>query len=231
MCAEARGGFRLGLVALTVVFGLTAAPQATAPENADRTLRHLAGQVTHGWLHDRLPYPELERRLREGQRIYVTCGTISVLGQRALGRRGLRSRLVVTMTRRPFNAIDNGHTMLEVYEHGRWAVYDLASNRQPVSERGAGIPVTAFVRQRPRRYRILAHDPPLDLGGAAAPAYARWVHASLERWYDRVLGTPLVDGWDRNFYFTDESQRIRLEAYAPNFRHRPTLPEAPQGSS
>ena len=206
---------------LAVSSALGAAPaRAATPGKTDTVLRQLAGQVTHGWLHDRMPYPELERRLRARRRVYVTCGTISTLGQRALARRGVRSRLVVTMTREPFNAVDNGHTMLEVRIRGRWVVHDLGSNRQPVSRRGRGIPVTEFVRQRPRRYRLLAHDRALDVRGAADPEYARWVAANLERWYDRVLGTPLVQGRDGLFYFTDESQRARLEGYAPNFRWR-----------
>lgn len=154
----------------------------------------------------------------------MTCGTISTLGQRALARRGVRSRLVVTMTQRPFNAVDNGHTMLEVRRSGRWEVYDLDMNRQPVDAGGQGVSVVRFVKQRHRRYRMIARDRALDVRGSPLPDYARWVVANLERWYDRLLGVPLVQGDDGNFYFTDLRQRERLEAYAPNYRWAPKLP-------
>lgn len=204
------------LAVLLVAFLLAPAASAQAFE---RTLAGVAQQVTHGWRDDQVPPAELDRRFRSGERLYLTCGTITLLAQRRLRELGVRSRLVVTMTRQPFNANDNGHTLLEVWR-GRWMVYDLDNNRVAVDARGRRIDAASLVAAKNRRWRMIADDRRFDTEGLDDPTHTYWIYANLERWYDRVLGVTLLQHQGR-YVFGDASQRERLERYSPTYRFVP----------
>jgi len=200
---------------LAPAHGLGAEPSS----RADAILGRIAGQATHGFTDAETQVEELEARLAAGGRISVGCVVIGLLGQRALARAGITSRLVSTITREAFDGVQDGHSMLEVRLGRRWVVYDLDRNRQPVDYRGRGMPVTRFVNEERRRWRVLAHDPELDLTGAP-PGYSAAIFLDIDRWYDRVLGTPLIP-YRGSYVFDRIAERNRLEALSPAFRWVP----------
>lgn len=207
----------LGLVAVAALMLPVSAASAASQEarEADRLLTGVAGQVTHGW--DQLPAEMMVARYHNGERLYVACGDVALLGKRILAEAGIHSRRVATLTKQPFNYFDDGHILLEVRIDGRWIVYDLDNNLQPLDQSGNGVRISDFVAMRKRRFRRLtdpATDPQYDLSRSSNPAYTQWVYADLNRWYDRVLGVPLI--MHQGVYtFGDRQQRSRVLGYAP----------------
>jgi len=193
--------------------------EATAA-GATETLKMVAARTTTGWIDDRGSQDELERRVESGERVYITCGTAALLAQRMLAELGVESRLITTLTRRPFNGVDDGHTMLEVRDGDSWVLYDLVNNRRAVD--AAGRPVDALTQIRAgsdRRWSMIAGDKLVELRGAT-PLVRRvtedlFLREGIEAWYDRVLGTLLIED-DGRYVFHDRN-RGRVESYSPAF--------------
>src|SRR4051812_21579558 len=83
-----------------------ALPAQAAAATPDEILSGLAGHVSHGFANKRLSMPELETKLAAGERISVLCGQISMLGQRALQRAGIQSRLIGTFSSQRYDMLD-----------------------------------------------------------------------------------------------------------------------------
>lgn len=160
----------------------------------DVTLRWLAANQTHGWVQDNLSSPELEARLRAGERLTITCGTVARLAVHILRGYGLEARVVNILSLDPVNGIDDGHKLMETrVPGGTWEVYDVDTNRKPVDASGAGITATTFVDMPVRQYSLLANDQAVDWTGAQqewidhfTPVFAS--REGLESWYDHILG-------------------------------------------
>ena len=208
------------LVIATAMFAGTSAAHATSRPTADQELQRIAGQVTHGWLDDQQRITNLLPRYRAGERLYLTCGTVSTLAMLQLRHLGYTARVVQTFTTQAWNGIDDGHTMLEVRSAGRWQVYDLDNNRQPVDAHGQGITAQQFARGTRRHYRILAHDQRVNYTGTSFASYSGLIytnHRAFEQWYDRVLGVVQIAAPDNTWWFTTGSSalRRRIEALDP----------------
>ena len=146
----------------------------------------------------------------------VPCGMVSILGLRVAQRLGVPARLVGTFANQRNDMLDvpddtlESHAMLEVWEEGRWVVYDLDGNVRAVDQNSKGVGVNDFA-QGPRRYDSLATDELYDPAESPYPAYERWLFANHEAWYDRVLGTVAVKppGWTV-YFFTDPALKEQL---------------------
>ena len=212
-----------GLLAAGLLISASSSKEAS-PE-PDALLQRLAAGTTLGWVDDQRPQAELEQRFNDGERLFITCGTISTLAQRMLAAEGVESRLVSTLTRGAFNGKDDGHTMIEVRTGEGWALYDLIDNRMAVD--GAGREAS-FVEQiqagHDRRWRVLSDDKFIDFR-AASPGARRvtietLINKGLRVWYDRVLGTPTIETapGSGDYVFNDPSQRERVESYSSAYR-------------
>jgi len=64
-------------------------------------------------------------------KLIVTCGYASLWGSEILRNKGIRNRIVSTLTLDEWNLYDNGHTMLEVWEENlnKWVVYDIDNGK------------------------------------------------------------------------------------------------------
>jgi hypothetical protein len=176
-------------------------------------LANLAAQHAHGNRDNLVPLDELEARLAAGERIEVTCTIISVLAQRRLRRARVPSRLVLTMTRGPYDDLDNGHTMIEVKVGDAWSVYDLDGNRRAVDSKGGGVSVVDLCKSSSRRWQPIAYDPAFDDPKWAGSLWS----INQAAWDDKVMGVPLIEHGSL-FAFRDEADRARIEAYAPTYR-------------
>ena len=194
-------------------------PSVIAGDDPDPLMKRLSDRTTQGWRDDSLPVPELERRFEQGERLYVTCGTVSRLAQRLLAAEGIESRVVTTLTRQAFNRSDDGHTMIEARTREGWVLFDIGTNRVAVDPSGNRI---GFLEQihagRDRHWKLLANDRLIDFRGLQAEPdlYLR----DLRLWYQRVLGTPMIETapGSGEYAFHDSPQRERVESYSPSYR-------------
>lgn len=173
-------------------------PHASPGKALKRITHVIARADTHGFQDDNLPMPELRRKLRAGEHIVASCGTMARLGTKELKAAGVPARVVGTVTREARNGND-GHIMLEAQPNKRkpWQVYDIDMNRQPLDRRGRPMNIQQFTKQGySGRSRSLANDPayqvddPYFLQNPEKPE--EWGLNDPGRFYGRVLGTPWV---------------------------------------
>jgi hypothetical protein len=168
---------------------------AYAGARVEHELTRLAARQTHGWTQDRLPLDQLEARILRGERIYVTCGTISRLAVLRLRRLGARARVVGAITLDQPNGYDDGHILVEVRAGRRWEVYDLDNNRKPIDDNDRGMTIKQLVAARKPRWHVIARDRKVSWAGTrwrelTEPTYAS--EAGLRRWYAHVLGIAVM---------------------------------------
>jgi hypothetical protein len=139
------------------------------------------------------------------RKVHLSCGYVSNLAVYLLGQHGIPARRVAMLTKHAFTG-NNGHTLIEVKEGGRWVLYDLDYNMQPQSRRGHALTIVQYVSQRRPRVRRIAGDRPR-------------LHA-LPASYRYVMGTPLVEDGGL-WFFGDTSDRQRAAAYSRLYRWIP----------
>jgi hypothetical protein len=200
---------RRTLTALVLVMAMSVlSSPAHAATPGDAILSDLAQHVSHGFADKPLSMLELERRIANGDHVSVLCGQVSMLGQRALARAGIRSRLVGTFSSQRYEMYDvpadvlESHALLEVWDGTRWVLYDLDSNVQPVTADGQPVTITGFAQMSPRYYRSIANDPLYDPTNDDYPIYEAWLFANHEEWYDRVLDIVTVESPTGGYVYT-----------------------------
>lgn len=215
---------------LALVAGLVAALAAAAPASADgpaprALLGSLAAHQTHGWasISGGIDYGRLEATIASGGRVYVPCGVASMLAKRLLDRYGIPNRLIGAFSDTDADLYDvpagtlESHAMIEVWEGGRWVLYDVDGDVEAVDDHGNGVGIVDFARG-PRRYRRLtdpATDPDHDLTDSPNPDYEAWLFAHHEEWYDRVLATlAIMPPGAHVYYFTDPTRKAVLDPMA-----------------
>jgi hypothetical protein len=194
----------------------------------DPILRRVARQVTHGWSERTGSLDELERLFNAGERLYILCGHVALLGQRILARNGFDSRVVVTVTKDQYNGWDDDHALLEVRKGSRWVVYDLDGNNQPLDKKGRELSVVQLTRAKQIRERPLAHDQSWDVRGLQEAGYplaiAPYIGRNYEStkghlaWYKRILGVPIIQVGDQMVYH-DDQQRDRIATLGSGSYH------------
>jgi len=179
------------------------------PPDAETLLEDVSAGQHPGLAGDSRPQTELEQSFRDGKRLFVTCGIVSTLAQSMLAEEGVNSRVVTTATRKRFNGLDDGHI----------------NNRVAVDEDGGYMGLIEQLEAGDdRRWRTLSDDKLLDF--RAAPPGARrvtvdlFIEKGIDAWYDRVLGTPLVETapGSGEYVFRDPAQQRRIEGSSPAFR-------------
>lgn len=168
----------------------------------DAILSPLAEMMWHGLDDDALSLDELEALIASGQRVIVQCSNQSMLGIRALGRQGIKARMINPLYNGAWNDADGwGHTSMEVRVEGRWQVFDMTGNAQLVDSTGRGMDVSTACRTRPIQTRAFASDP---LWAWAGPP------SSLQAYYEKIFQIPVIEH-ERFWRFHDAGNRARIE--------------------
>lgn len=212
-------GVVLVLTAVLSVVLLSAEPsEQERDEGPEELLERIAARTTYGYIDDDLSLPATEGHLEAGRRLFISCGKVSLLAQRMLADRGVESRLAASVTHQAYNGIDDGHTMIEVKRGSEWVLYDLGNNRLAVDGNGEPVGLVEQVRAgEDRRWRVLARDRGIDLRGltAADRRYMQetFIEGGLRRWYDRMLGSPLLEEPAGSGRFVFHPGRAQIERY------------------
>jgi hypothetical protein len=168
--------------------------EIVAPEapSVDEVMSFVAQSVTHGERHQALSNGTIEGLIARGQTVAVTCGRISAYAAYELSKYGYENRDARAETAGPRNGYDDGHVMREVLVNGRWIVYDLDNNVQPLKD-GQGISLATWSRLinagESYELRQIADDQAFDDEFLERyPEFAaEW---DIRAWYARVLQIP-----------------------------------------
>lgn len=207
------------LLAVLLSGGLASNALASPPPG-DAILSDLAQHVTHGFADYGSTIPKLEAKIATGEHVSVLCGQISLLGQRALTRAGIPSRLVGVFASQRYEMYDvppgvlESHAMLEVWDGNSWDLYDLDSNSQPTDADGNPVTIDQFANMSPRYYRPIATDPLYDATDDQYPIYEQWLFDHHEEWYDRVLDIVTIrDGSEYIYTGAQDSPISDIKGY------------------
>lgn len=158
--------------------------------------------------------------------IYASCGQLSRLMQHICTRLHIESRIVACMSKNIWNGQDDGHTLLEIKNRGKWFAYDPGSNLTFYLENE---PISIFALSKNKDLPIELH---FYAGNTSVGEfnfknydYGFWVNerflstSCLWRWYQKVLDVPLIEiGVNYIFpenFVTEKDHSRFLHRYTP----------------
>ena len=185
-------------------------------------LEFIASNITHGSQDNAGDPNDLLNRIKNGERVYVTCTKASTIGQLYLEEFGIQSRVVMTLTLDTWNDNDNGHTMLEAFDTGlnKWVLFDIDNNVQPLDNNGNPVSLVDFpslVKNDNYVLFKLADDQYFQIDDSDYDTlYAPFV---LKPWYERSIQVPIIiDNDSLYFVSTDTTEEDRVESYANSLK-------------
>lgn len=191
----------------------------------------IAWAVTHGNADDHLALQKLGSQVRK-RKLSLTCGVVSQFARHLLNERGYAARLVLGLTLDDWNSYDNGHTLLEVKNNGKWMLVDLDNN---IIFRDKDVYMDALqvfeavqLGMLEDKIEFIAKDSWLDISGFNDKSgfnysfYAEKIlnsTASLLQWYRRVLQVLLIKKEGKWFYRDGGPTMVkRVSGYSTSYR-------------
>lgn len=186
----------------------------------------IAWITSHGLADKNKTSQELLEKAKT-DKLSINCGAVALF---VLENLKVKARIVTTLTLAEWNSYDTGHTMVEVFDKGRWQVYDLDNNVRFLKE-GQPLNFLEFVSVvQTDDYQIekIADDADYSVEGSEKAGYDYSFYfeaifsseATLRKWYQRVIQVPLIGEYP-TYYFFDEVNRLRIESYASNYKFMP----------
>jgi hypothetical protein len=177
-------------------------------------LKYIAMRHIHASDDDHLQYEEAKKAIKH-RKLRMTCGSISHFTERFLKEQGFQCRFILTLTLDEWNDYNNGHSMVEVYQHNRWELWDINQKKYFEFE-GEHINARTFCKIQYMPYKIIKMNndpifPEEDKNSWLAILTSN--DAKRRNWYARVCQIPMIRE-NEIFYFTsDEQDRKRIESY------------------
>lgn len=169
-------------------------PQGTLSEQ----IAALAARHVHGHADGEPSVAEMDRIALE-RPVSTTCGYVSVWAVAHLREAGYDARVVDTLTLDEWNDTDNGHTLIEVKEDGRWVAYDID---QGVTF--GGMSLAEWVSSVPSGdYQIIPLEGPVD-------------EEAMRAWHRRIAQVPMIRDGDLTFFPSGEWDE-RVMSYDPSY--------------
>lgn len=211
--AGARRGLLVANVIAIAVLAFVARPGWTLPPTASarEAVALIGDRHQHGWSDDGVTPAELSR-IAELRPVSTTCGVVSVWAAGMLQRLGYDVRVVTTLTLEPWNASDNGHTMISVREASGWVVYDVDRNVYYTDARG-----------RPLSLRDLLARIPADDYSIVALGTMQFDGSFIREGNRRLMQVAGISDGDRYVFAADDpAHASRIESYSPNYAVLPS---------
>jgi len=177
-------------------------------------LKYIASRHVHSPEDDYLSYEDAKQAMKH-RKLRMTCGSISQFTEKYLQEKGFQCRFILTLTLDEWNDYNNGHSMVEVYQHDRWELWDIDQKRYFEFE-GIRVDAKMFcaLHYIPYKIKRFSKDPVFS----KEDKY-HWLNIltctdeKRRQWYARVCQIPMIRE-DGIFYFTaDEQDRKRVESY------------------
>ncbi len=181
---------------------------------ASSLLKYIASRHIHAYEDDKLSYEEAKKAIKH-RKLRMTCGYISQFTERYLQENNIPCRFILFLTLDEWNDYNNGHSMVEVYQHDRWELWDIDQKRYFVFENERVDAKTfGMIHYMPYKIVRFCKDPVLpkeDENGWFGILTS--TDQGRREWYARVCQIPMIRE-NGIFYFTsDEQDRKRIESY------------------
>lgn len=194
--------------------------------NIDCLMNSVSWLVCHGFQDDGLDYATA-LDVAKMRKLHMTCGGIANFTISLLSNLGVTSRFVLFLTLDPWNSYNNGHSITEVFQNGRWELWDV-DFRNRFERNGKRLNAWEFKQAvAANDYEIItfSRSPSLELADLTLDDYnysffyeaGRLFEERTRRQYRRCVQVILIRK-DHLFYFTcHPSDRERVESYNPAF--------------
>lgn len=177
-------------------------------------LKYIASRHIHAHDDDNMSYEEAKKVIKK-RKLKMTCGGISNFTEKYLQEKGFQCRFILTLTLDEWNDYNNGHSMVEVYQHDRWELWDIDLKNYFVFE-NKRVDAKTFCTIHYMPYKIIrfCKDPMFsDDDKNNWIALLTMTDKKFKELYARVCQIPMVRE-NGIFYFTaDEQDRKRVESY------------------
>ena len=122
----------------------------------------------------------------------LTCTPGSEFLKRLLDSKGIKNRVVLTLTLENWNSYDNGHTLLEVFSENlnKWFLYDIDGQKVFKNSNGVLLNLIELQQLGVENVNIVpvSNQPFLDYGGFKEYSLiGEFIEANPKNWYARVF--------------------------------------------
>lgn len=197
-----------------------------------RTLIHsLTWLHAHGYMDDTASF-SIAQSTAKSRRLHMSCGSFVNFTNNLLKDLSVSSRFVLFLTLNEWNNYSNGHSVLEVFDKGKWIVYDI-DLRNYFTDNGEVLnayELVAAVSSSLFEIHHFSDSPNFAFGDLVLNGfdYSLWCESTLlfkeqlPNFYQRVCQVVLIRE-NGQFFFTCESvdQRKRIESYDKSFTYMP----------
>lgn len=206
----------IGLILLTACGESPNSP--TDPKILD-VMKFVAEHAEHG-TRDNVYTPEqLVAKIQNGERVSVTCTTVSTMAKIILEQHGFQSRNVLTLTAGAWDGDNDGHSMLEVWDESnqKWTLFDLDNNVQILIHGKAAtiVDFTQAVAANDYQLFYLSGDQAFDPSWQDQDINPK--EFNLRAWYQHVIQIPSIKDGDF-YYFPNNQETDRIENYFQSMR-------------
>jgi hypothetical protein len=181
---------------------------------ASSLLKYIAERHIHASDDDNISYEQAKKTIKH-RKLRMTCGSISNFSERYLQENGVQCRFILTLTLDEWNDYNNGHSMVEIYQHDRWELCDIDQKKYFRFE-GTRVDAKTFCLIHYMPYKIvkICNDPVLpeeDKYGWLGLLTS--TEEGQREWYARVCQVPMIRKGGIFYFTADEQDRKRIESY------------------
>jgi len=194
--------------------------------NIDSLLSAISWIVSHGNSDAQKTNIELSKKALK-EKLFITCGTVSIWANSLLDSLNIKSRIVMGMTVDKWNTYDNGHTLIEVWrtDYNKWVLYDLDNNSYFIPTTGS-VPLSLIefsIAVMEGDYRIinLSLDTKLDVSNFTNSNeynynfFSEANNINIRDWYRRVMQVPLIyNAEEQKYLFMSAKYKDKIEMYS-----------------
>lgn len=186
---------------------------------------------SHGQRFDSLSNQELTAQAMKGK-VLITCGRLAKWALEILQSQNVKSRLVASLTTHQWNRMDDGHTMIEVFDSKleKWVLYDLDKDSYFVNRTSKSpLSLIEFCRaQEEQDYEIVKISAAFEMDPSGYIQYRGFDYSLIFEyikfmpriWYRKVMQVPVIfDPEVKKFYFFERHMRGRLETHSLDFEY------------
>lgn len=167
---------------------------------------YIAKMHEHGYGDNSKSFEE-SLKISKQRKLQMTCTAICNFTINLCNRLGIKTRLILLLTLDEWNSYNNGHSLVEIFNDGKWKLWDI-DLKNYFTLKGADLNAYQFCQAVSQgSYEIIRFSDEIrNLEGQ-----------DLTKIYQRVAQIPLIKE-GANFYFTsNEDVKQRIKSYNPSF--------------